>query len=120
MALNNVTVEVRDGEILAVIGPNGAGKTCLLNCLSGFYRPDSGQVFFEGRDITKISPLPQGTDGHWADLSGDSALLRMSVLDNILAGRAYQDENEFSPVLSLLALGCPGGDGAHEGGGGDH
>jgi branched-chain amino acid transport system ATP-binding protein len=87
MALNNVTVEVRDGEILAVIGPNGAGKTCLLNCLSGFYRPDSGQVFFEGRDVTKISPYRRARMGIGRTFQGIQLFLRMSVLDNILAGR---------------------------------
>ena len=45
-ALNGITVGLDREEILAVIGPNGAGKTCLLNCLSGFYTPEEGQVFF--------------------------------------------------------------------------
>ena len=54
-ALNNVSLDVRDGEVLAVIGPNGAGKTCLLNCLSGFYHPQSGIIHFEGRDISNVT-----------------------------------------------------------------
>ena len=64
VALNNVTLGVRDGEILAIIGPNGAGKTSLLNCLSGFYHLDSGQIFFEGRDVTKISPHLRAFEVH--------------------------------------------------------
>ena len=95
MALNNVTVEVRDGEILAVIGPNGAGKTCLLNCLSGFYRPDSGQVFFEGRDVTKIPPHLRAQMGIGRTFQGIQLFLRMSVLDNILAGRHIKMKTNF-------------------------
>ena len=54
-ALNNVNVEVKEGEILAIIGPNGAGKTCLLNVMSGFYRAQQGNVFLEERRITHSS-----------------------------------------------------------------
>jgi branched-chain amino acid transport system ATP-binding protein len=48
-AVDEVSLEVRQGEILSVIGPNGAGKTSLLNMVSGFYQPDRGHIFFEGR-----------------------------------------------------------------------
>jgi branched-chain amino acid transport system ATP-binding protein len=95
MALNGVTVGVREGEILAVIGPNGAGKTCLLNCLSGFYRPDSGQVFFEGRGVTKISPHVRAQMGIGRTFQGIQLFLRMSVLDNILAGRHIKMKTNF-------------------------
>ncbi len=54
-ALNGISLEVQGSEILAIIGPNGAGKTCLLNCINGFYRPQEGEVFFDGE---KISGLP--------------------------------------------------------------
>ncbi|MCJ7782528.1 MAG: ATP-binding cassette domain-containing protein, partial [Desulfobacterales bacterium] len=46
IALQNVSLELRKGEILGVIGPNGAGKTCLLNCVSGFYKPQSGRILY--------------------------------------------------------------------------
>ncbi len=51
-ALNNVDLNVSTGELVAVIGPNGAGKTSLLNCITGYYRPQEGQIFFNGEDIT--------------------------------------------------------------------
>src|SRR4249919_2950722 len=57
-ALSGVGFEVAAGSITAVIGPNGAGKTSLFNTISGFYRPTSGRVLFEGRDITTL-PAPQ-------------------------------------------------------------
>ena len=51
-ALNGVTFEIRETEILGILGPNGAGKTTLINVISGIYLPTSGKILFEGRDIT--------------------------------------------------------------------
>jgi branched-chain amino acid transport system ATP-binding protein len=53
--LRNIDLELRQGEVLGIIGPNGAGKTSLLEILSGRYRPKTGRVFFEGRDINNLS-----------------------------------------------------------------
>lgn len=47
LVLNNVSFQVYEGEILSIIGPNGAGKTSLLNCLSGFYQPDTGRITYK-------------------------------------------------------------------------
>ena len=47
-ALDHVSVDVRDHELLAIIGPNGAGKTSFLNCINGFYRPQDGKITFMG------------------------------------------------------------------------
>ena len=53
-ALMDVDLEIRKGEIFALIGPNGAGKTSLFNCINGFYRPQEGSIYFEGREITRL------------------------------------------------------------------
>ena len=55
-AVNNVSFHVDEGEIVGIIGPNGAGKTTLFNLVSGFLKPDSGTVKFEGEDITELAP----------------------------------------------------------------
>ena len=55
-AIVHVTFELRKGELLGVIGPNGSGKTTLVNLLTGFVRPDSGKVIYQGRDITGKMP----------------------------------------------------------------
>ena len=52
-ALAGVDINVFDHEILAIIGPNGAGKTSVLNCLSGFYKPQRGEIYFDGQLIRK-------------------------------------------------------------------
>jgi ABC-type branched-subunit amino acid transport system ATPase component/branched-subunit amino acid ABC-type transport system permease component len=56
VAVSSVTLEARAGEILGLIGPNGAGKTTLFELLSGFSRPDSGRVWFDGEDVTDARP----------------------------------------------------------------
>ena len=52
-AVQDVSLDVPRGSILSIIGPNGAGKTSLLNMISGFYKPDTGRIVLEGRDITQ-------------------------------------------------------------------
>ncbi|MFX7589838.1 ATP-binding cassette domain-containing protein, partial [Acinetobacter baumannii] len=51
VALNEVSIEIRPDELIAVIGPNGAGKTSLMNCMSGFYRPQQGRIVFDGEQM---------------------------------------------------------------------
>jgi branched-chain amino acid transport system ATP-binding protein len=54
VAVKEVDLAVRTGELMAVIGPNGAGKTSLLNCITGFYHPQQGRIIFNSRDITNL------------------------------------------------------------------
>lgn len=86
-ALHQVSFEARDGEILAIIGPNGAGKTSLLNCISGFYRPQQGRIYFRGKDITSLSPHKRAILGLSRTFQGLQVYAGMSVLDTIMSGR---------------------------------
>jgi len=56
MALHNVDLTVHTGELLSIIGPNGAGKTSLLNCITGYYHPQRGHIFFTVEEITGLHP----------------------------------------------------------------
>ncbi|MGD8953206.1 MAG: ATP-binding cassette domain-containing protein, partial [Desulfobacterales bacterium] len=56
IALNRVSFDVGDGEILGIIGPNGSGKTTVVNCITGFVKASSGRILFRGRDITGMRP----------------------------------------------------------------
>ncbi len=56
IALNRISFDVGEGEILGIIGPNGSGKTTVVNCITGFIKVSSGRVFFRGRDITGKPP----------------------------------------------------------------
>ena len=87
VALNDVTVEVRDDQLLAVIGPNGAGKTSLMNCLSGFYRPQRGRIELHGKDITGRPVHEIARAGVARTFQGTHIFSGMTVIENIMVGR---------------------------------
>jgi len=87
MAVDDVSLEARRGEILSIIGPNGAGKTSLLNMISGFYRPDRGRIAFESEDITGLSPSRVAERGIARTFQNIALFKGMSVLDNLMLGR---------------------------------
>jgi branched-chain amino acid transport system ATP-binding protein len=86
-ALIKVSLAVQDGEILADIGPNGAGKTCLLNCISGFYHPQQGRIYFDGRDITHMRSYRRAELGISRTFQNIELYTHLTALDNLMAGR---------------------------------
>ena len=86
-ALSSVSVNVREGEILAVIGPNGAGKTCLLNCISGFYSPQEGDIYFKGKRISKLAPHKITELGISRTFQNIQLYGGLTTLDNLMAAR---------------------------------
>ena len=86
-ALTTLTLDVRQGEIVSVIGPNGAGKTCLLNVMSGFYRAQEGDVFFDGKRITHLPSHTIAEMGLCRTFQNIALYTGLSVIDNIIAGR---------------------------------
>jgi len=85
-ALSDVDFYVDNKEIVGIIGPNGAGKTTLFNIISGFYRPDSGKVIFEGKDITGLKPYEIFQLGIARTFQIPRPFLKMSVLENVQVG----------------------------------
>ena len=86
-ALSDVSLEVRDGEILAIIGPNGAGKTALLNCINGFYKPQKGEICFDGKRITRMRPDKLARLGIGRTFQNIELYTGLSTQDNIMAAR---------------------------------
>jgi branched-chain amino acid transport system ATP-binding protein len=86
-AVDSVSLSVRRGGLVSVIGPNGAGKTSLLNMISGFYRPDTGSIIFEGDDITGSRPSQVAALGIARTFQNIALFSGMTVLDNIMLGR---------------------------------
>ena len=86
-ALLDVSFEVFDREIFSIIGPNGAGKTCILNCLSGFYKPQQGELFFEDVNLAPLKPHQRSALGIGRTFQNIELFKNMTVLDNILLGR---------------------------------
>jgi branched-chain amino acid transport system ATP-binding protein len=86
-ALDEVSFSVRRGEIYAIVGPNGAGKSSLLNCISGLYRPTSGDLLFEGVPVNRRSSRALAEAGIGRTFQNINLYAGMSVVDNIMTGR---------------------------------
>ncbi|MBI4770282.1 MAG: ABC transporter ATP-binding protein [Chloroflexi bacterium] len=86
-ALREVSLAVRRGEIFSLIGPNGAGKTSLLNCISGLYHPQRGQIAFGGHNISRLPPHRRAALGLSRTFQKIELFKGMTVLDNIRLGR---------------------------------
>ncbi len=86
-ALSDVSLEIRDHEILAIIGPNGAGKTALLNCINGFYKPQRGEIYFDGRKITRLRPDRLAKLGIARTFQNIALYAGLSTQNNLMAAR---------------------------------
>ena len=84
-AINDVSFDLKKGEILGLIGPNGAGKTTMFNVINGFYRSTKGEVFFNNRNISGLRPHQICRLGIARTFQVVKPLQRMSVLDNVIA-----------------------------------
>ncbi len=85
-AVDGLTFDVREGEILSVIGPNGAGKTSAFNCISGFYKPTGGSVVLDGTDITGQRPSAIAARGVSRTFQNLRLFSELTVMDNVRAG----------------------------------
>ncbi|WP_201188872.1 ABC transporter ATP-binding protein [Pseudomonas fluorescens] len=85
-AINQLSFDVRRGEICALIGPNGAGKSSLLNVLNGVYRFDAGSIVFEQQSLRRIDPLSAARRGIGRTFQNNALFKKMSVIDNLLTG----------------------------------
>ena len=86
-ALNEIDLTVSTGELVAVIGPNGAGKTSLLNCITGYYKPQEGRIFFNGEDITHLRTHHLTKLGIGRTYQNIELFPGMTVLSNMLLAR---------------------------------
>lgn len=86
-ALHHVDLQVHTGELVSIIGPNGAGKTSLLNCITGYYHPQEGQILFNGEEITGLPPHEVTKKGIGRTFQNIELFPRMNVLANMLLAR---------------------------------
>lgn len=87
IAIVGVSLKIRKGEIHSVIGPNGAGKTVMMNCVNGLYRPQQGNIFFNGEKINHLKPYERAKLGISRTFQKVEVFGGMTVLDNIRLGR---------------------------------
>jgi branched-chain amino acid transport system ATP-binding protein len=101
-ALDDVSLAVRPGELVAVVGPNGAGKTSLLNCITGVYRPHAGRICWQGADITRAPAHAAAGRGIARTFQHNELFPQLTTLENLLLGRhAALDHGLISAGLFL-------------------
>ncbi len=91
VAVDNVSTAVQEGKILGLLGPNGAGKTTLFNLIAGYYRPDSGRIAFQGRDITGLKPYEVCRMGIARTFQTTKPFLESTVVENVMVGALIRD-----------------------------
>jgi branched-chain amino acid transport system ATP-binding protein len=102
VALGNIDLSLQTGELLAVIGPNGAGKTSLLNCITGFYRPQEGNILFNGSDITHRPAHELVGIGIGRTFQNIELFPGMTVLSNLFLARHTHCNYGFSSACLFL------------------
>jgi branched-chain amino acid transport system ATP-binding protein len=89
VAVNQVSLEVREGEIYGLIGPNGAGKTTLLNTIAGVYKPNEGQIRFFGADISNLAPEKITRRGIARTFQAPHSFAKMTALENVAVAATF-------------------------------
>jgi branched-chain amino acid transport system ATP-binding protein len=102
LCIDRLDLDVKEGEIVSVIGPNGAGKTTLFNLITGVYRPDSGDILFEGKSIAGLAPHTITNRGIARTFQTLRLFLNMSVKENVIA--ATYGRTRATIVESMLRL----------------
>jgi len=90
VAIEDISFDIREGEIRAIIGPNGAGKSSMLNVISGFYNPQQGEVWYKGAKRPQMKPYQVAQQGIARTFQNIALFEGMSVLDNVMTGRIRQ------------------------------
>nr|WP_298415233.1 high-affinity branched-chain amino acid ABC transporter ATP-binding protein LivG [uncultured Halomonas sp.] len=101
LAVDQVSMEVRLGEVVSLIGPNGAGKTTVFNCISGFYRPTSGEVLFKGRPMQRLPGFKIARAGMVRTFQNVRLFKEMTVIENLLVAQHMQAERNLLKGLLL-------------------
>jgi len=90
VAIQDISFDIREGEIRAIIGPNGAGKSSMLNVISGFYNPQEGEVWYKGEKRPPMKPYEVARQGIARTFQNIALFEGMTVLDNVMTGRIRQ------------------------------
>ncbi|EHI47689.1 ABC-type branched-chain amino acid transport systems, ATPase component [SAR116 cluster alpha proteobacterium HIMB100] len=99
-AIQDISFDIREGEIRAIIGPNGAGKSSMLNVINGFYHPQEGKVIYKGAERKPLKPYEIAHQGIARTFQNIALFKGMSTLDNIMTGRlTHMKTGMFSQAL---------------------
>jgi branched-chain amino acid transport system ATP-binding protein len=109
-AVDQASLDVRQGEIVGLIGPNGAGKTTLFAAIAGFHAPDAGRVAFEGKEITGLAPHRICAAGMVRTFQITQPFAKISVRENIMVGAYFRTadrklaEREAERVAGIVGM----------------
>jgi neutral amino acid transport system ATP-binding protein len=104
--VDGMDLHVKRGELVGLIGPNGAGKTTFFNCLSGWYRPEAGEVWFGGRRVDRLPAYRTARRGLVRTFQITRTLARMTVRENLLvAAKRQPGEQLWAPFVPVLGRG---------------
>lgn len=102
LAVNGVSFDLNERQIVSLIGPNGAGKTTVFNCISGFYKPSSGEVLFAGKAMHRLPGYQIARHGMVRTFQNIRLFKEMTVLENLLVAQHMQAErNLLKGLLNL-------------------
>lgn len=113
VVIQELSFSINQGEILGVIGPNGSGKTTLFNLITGFLSANSGKIEFEGQDVVNRRPSSVCKSGITRTFQLVKPFVRLTALENVMAGRAYgrepassmkQARKEAEEILQMTGL----------------
>jgi branched-chain amino acid transport system ATP-binding protein len=102
IAVNNISMTVKPGELRAIIGPNGAGKTTFFNLITGFFRPTAGRIIFEGRDVTELSPARRVWCGMARTFQVTEVFPELTVRENLRIAVEVASGMRLRPWLSQI------------------
>lgn len=106
VALDHVSFNIDQGQIVGIIGPNGAGKTTLFNCLTRLYKTDEGDIWFQGKSLLKVSPHKISALGIGRTFQNLALFEGLSVLENVMVGmHCVTSTDFFSNALRLPWVG---------------
>ncbi len=109
-AINDVSITISPSQVTFIVGPNGAGKTTLFNLITGVFHPDSGNILFDGQDITRFTPDRSATLGIGRTFQIVKPLRNLTVLENVMLGAFLrtsspsQAEVQATKVLKFLQM----------------
>lgn len=101
-AVDSVSINIEKGELYGLIGPNGAGKTTIFNLLTGVYKPDTGVIVLDGKNITGKSTMDINKEGIARTFQNIRLFKNMSVLDNVKVG--LHNQFKYSTFAGILRL----------------
>ena len=105
-AVNNVSMEIPPNVIVGLIGPNGSGKTTLVNLITGFYRPDAGDIFFKDEKITGLKPYHIANKGIVRTFQLTRVFKQLTVMQNLMTAlNSHEDfQGKVSEILDMIGL----------------